>query len=76
MECISEKNRAHCNCTYEPCPRKYKCCECLQHHRKSDELPACYFNKQFEKRMTAPSVNFRMRRVKLHNDNAKTKSFM
>jgi hypothetical protein len=62
MECISEKNKAHCNCTYEPCPRKYKCCECLQYHRKSDELPACCFNKQFEKTYDRSIGNFlRMR---------------
>lgn len=62
MECISEKNKAHCNCTYEPCPRKYKCCECLQYHRKSDELPACYFNREFEKTYDRSISNFlRMR---------------
>lgn len=62
MECISEKNKAHCSCTYEPCPRKYKCCECLQHHRKSDELPACYFNSEFEKTYDRSIGNFlRMR---------------
>ncbi|RPI36603.1 MAG: hypothetical protein EHM54_05280 [Nitrospiraceae bacterium] len=62
MECISEKNKAHCNCTYEPCPRKYKCCECLQYHRKSDELPACYFNREFEKTYDRSLDNFlRMR---------------
>lgn len=62
MECISGKNKAHCNCTYEPCPRKYKCCECLQYHRKSDELPACYFNREFEKTYDRSLDNFlRMR---------------
>jgi len=62
MECISEKNKAHCNCTYEPCPRKYKCCECLQYHRKSEELPACYFNREFEKTYDRSIGNFlRMR---------------
>ena len=62
MECISEKNKAHCNCTYEPCPRKYKCCECLQYHRKSEELPACYFNREFEKTYDRSISNFlRMR---------------
>ena len=62
MECISEKNKAHCNCTYEPCPRKYKCCECLQYHQKSDELPACFFNREFEKTYDRSIGNFlRMR---------------
>ncbi|PKL52477.1 MAG: hypothetical protein CVV37_01155 [Nitrospira bacterium HGW-Nitrospira-1] len=58
MECISEKNKAACNCTYEPCPRKYKCCECLRYHRKSNELPACYFNKEFEKTYDRSIDNF------------------
>lgn len=48
MECISEKHKKLCNCTYEPCPRKYKCCECLHCHRQSGELPACFFSKEFE----------------------------
>ena len=58
MECISEKNKAHCNCTYEPCPRKYKCCECLHHHRKSNELPACYFSREIEKTFDRSINNF------------------
>lgn len=37
------KNKKTCNCTYEPCPRKGKCCECVAYHRASGELPACYF---------------------------------
>jgi len=38
-----KKNLSKCNCTYEPCPRKGKCCECIQYHRVSNEIPACYF---------------------------------
>ena len=26
MECKMEKNNPYCNCTYEPCERKNKCC--------------------------------------------------
>jgi len=63
MECISEKNKARCNCTYEPCPRKYKCCECLHYHRKSNELPACYFSREIEKTYDRSIDNFlRMRK--------------
>jgi hypothetical protein len=58
MECITEKNRTRCNCTYEPCPRKHKCCECLHYHRKSDELPACFFNKDFERTYDRSIRNF------------------
>lgn len=48
MECMMETNKRHCNCTYEPCPRKYKCCECIRYHKKSGELPACFFSKEQE----------------------------
>jgi hypothetical protein len=43
MECNKEKNLSLCNCTYEPCERKGMCCECIQYHVKSRELPACCF---------------------------------
>ncbi|NCC95158.1 MAG: cytosolic protein, partial [Opitutae bacterium] len=32
MQCRQEKNLERCNCTYEPCPRKGICCECIQYH--------------------------------------------
>lgn len=44
-----EKNLARCNCTYEPCGRKGKCCECLAYHRRSNELPACFFPADVER---------------------------
>jgi len=49
MECQIELNKAKCNCTYEPCSRKGKCCECLAYHLESDELPACVFPLEVEK---------------------------
>lgn len=49
MECKSAKNMKECNCTYEPCSRKGICCECIAYHRKSGELPACYFSASAEK---------------------------
>jgi len=49
MECKLEANRQRCNCTYEPCSRKGKCCECIAYHRASDELPACYFTPEVER---------------------------
>jgi hypothetical protein len=62
MECIRETQRDRCNCTYEPCVRKHKCGDCLQYHRQSDELPACYFNKEFERTYDRSINNFlRMR---------------
>ncbi len=47
--CNEEANRKYCNCTYEPCPRKYRCCECILYHRKRRELPACFFPPEAER---------------------------
>jgi len=49
MECQIEVNNARCSCTYEPCSRKGRCCECLAYHLKSDELPACAFPPDIER---------------------------
>jgi len=49
MECDKEKNLSSCNCTYEPCSRKGKCCECLTYHQRSRELPACFFSASAER---------------------------
>ena len=49
MECNIDTNKARCPCTYEPCPRKGKCCECIAYHLKYDELPACVFPAEVEK---------------------------
>lgn len=49
-ECTNfDSNIQNCNCTYKACPRKGKCCECIQYHQKRGELPACYFSKEAEK---------------------------
>ena len=44
-----ESNLAKCNCSYEPCSRKGKCCECLVYHKRMGELPACYFPDAVER---------------------------
>ncbi len=44
-----ETNLKHCNCTYEPCPRKGRCCECLRYHLAMKELPACAFPDDVER---------------------------
>ncbi|MCX5976257.1 MAG: DUF6485 family protein [Coprothermobacterota bacterium] len=49
MECRQDGNKQGCNCTYEPCPRKGLCCQCLSFHRSLGELPACYFPAQVER---------------------------
>ena len=48
--CDSAKNKQKCNCTYEPCPRKGLCCECISYHwRASKEMPACFFPEDAER---------------------------
>lgn len=49
MECQTEQNLKKCNCSYEPCPRKGNCCECLTYHLGSRELPACCFPDDSER---------------------------
>lgn len=50
MECPKlDSNLKNCNCTYEPCVRKGKCCDCVTHHRRKGQLPACYFPADAEK---------------------------
>ena len=49
MECKQKQNIDRCNCTYAGCPRHGICCDCIAYHRRSNELPACYFSKDEEK---------------------------
>ena len=49
MDCNKDNNLKNCNCTYEPCSRKGKCCECLVYHKRLGELPACYFSPEVER---------------------------
>jgi hypothetical protein len=58
MICNKECNSENCTCTYEGCPRKGICCECIKHHRDKGELPACYFNKETEKTFDRSIKNF------------------
>ena len=46
---MPKANKTKCNCTYEPCPRKGRCCECISYHLKMDELPACAFTPEVER---------------------------
>ena len=48
MECNINANKAKCSCTYEPCLRKGRCCECISYHLEMDELPACAFPAEVE----------------------------
>jgi len=58
MECKISENRTNCNCTYEPCPRKGKCCECISYHLESRELPACAFPSAVERTYDRSFVRF------------------
>jgi hypothetical protein len=55
--CSIDENKKHCNCTY-PCSRKEECCKCIEYHRQSGELPACYFNKSYESTYDRSISNF------------------
>ncbi len=58
MECKLEEHKEFCNCTYEPCERKYRCCDCLHYHRENNELPACFFNAEQERTYNRSITNF------------------
>ena len=49
MECTQTLNLNYCNCSYEPCPRKGNCCQCLQYHLNLRQLPACCFPDDAER---------------------------
>ncbi|MGB7054696.1 MAG: DUF6485 family protein [bacterium] len=48
MECEAKDNLKNCNCSYEPCSRKGKCCDCLSYHLNMQQLPACCFPDEAE----------------------------
>ena len=58
MECKKDRNGKSCPCTYEGCPRKGICCECLGHHLQHKELPACCFSKEAERSYDRSFENF------------------
>jgi hypothetical protein len=43
MECKKDRNLDDCICSYDSCSRKGVCCDCLQFHLKSRQLPGCCF---------------------------------
>ena len=36
-----EGNLGNCPCDWPGCEKKGMCCECVMHHRKCGDLPAC-----------------------------------
>ncbi|MCX5786783.1 MAG: DUF6485 family protein [Elusimicrobia bacterium] len=58
MECEKKTNLKSCSCTYEPCPRKGVCCECVAYHRANGELPGCLFSPDAERTYDRSFANF------------------
>jgi hypothetical protein len=59
MNCQNQsKNRLSCSCSYEPCPRKGICCECLRYHLAMTQLPACAFSTKGEVTYDRSIANF------------------
>jgi len=58
MECSLKTNQRNCTCTYEPCDRKGKCCECISFHRASGELPGCVFTPEVERSYDRSATRF------------------
>jgi hypothetical protein len=58
MECSIKENLAKCSCTYQPCSRKGKCCECITYHVEMQELPACVFPPDIEKTYNRTFLRF------------------
>ncbi len=57
-----EANRSRCPCTWEPCSRKGRCCDCLRYHLSHGELPACCFPPEAERTYDRSIAHF----VRLH----------
>ena len=49
MECNKDANLDFCSCTYSACSRRGLCCECIQYHLKSRQLPGCCFPVEAER---------------------------
>lgn len=47
-KCNREKNARVCSCTYNACLRRGMCCQCVAYHRKSGEIPGCFFPPEIE----------------------------
>lgn len=56
MECKTVA--INCPCTYSGCNKQGHCCECVEYHRNKQQLPACYFSKDEEKKYNRSIENF------------------
>lgn len=57
-ECSISENKSRCTCTYEPCSRKGRCCECISYHHAKRQVPGCLFPPEFEKTYDRSVANF------------------
>lgn len=48
-DCNKEQNLEFCTCSYNGCGRKGMCCECIQYHLASKQLPGCCFPAEVER---------------------------
>lgn len=64
MECNVNANMKQCNCSYSPCSRKGKCCECIAYHWSMKELPACFFPDDIERSYDRSLKKF----IQIHHD--------
>jgi hypothetical protein len=58
MECKKSENAASCACTYTSCGKRGVCCECIQQHLASRQLPGCCFPPEAEKTYDRSFENF------------------
>ncbi|MGC9965403.1 MAG: DUF6485 family protein [Syntrophobacteraceae bacterium] len=49
MECKKEQTIEKCPCSNSKCPRRGACCECIEYHLKSRQLPGCCFPADAER---------------------------
>ena len=56
-ECNQNQLKEDCTCTYD-CPRRGKCCECINYHLKKNQLPGCAFAKISNKAEKTYNRNF------------------
>jgi hypothetical protein len=47
--CLQDQIAEDCACTYMSCPRRGKCCECVEYHNRSGDFPGCFFPPKGEK---------------------------
>jgi len=58
MECKKDANSDGCACTYMSCERRGVCCDCIQYHLASKQLPGCCFPTEAEASYDRSFANF------------------